>query len=336
MEGPMATNIARRKFIATLGGAAAWPLAARAQQPNYTRRIGVLMDLAAGDPEGEALFAAFQQTLQQLGWSNGRNIQLIARWPGADLDQINAYVAELVSLQPDVIVVMGNFMLHGLQQLTKTIPVVFTSVSGPVESGFVISLARPGVNITGFQNYEATFAGKLVGLLKEAAPNVNRVAVLLNPDTAVHVALLHAAEAAAPALGIQVTAIGVHDRAQIEPGIAAFAENADGSLVVLPHPITIQNRQLIIEQAARHRLPAIYFWRYYAADGGLMSYGADESNQLRLAAGYVDRILKGEKAGELPVQAPTKLVLVINLKTAKTLGLALSPGLLSIADEVID
>ena len=326
----------RREFITVLGGAAAaWPLAARAQQPPM-RRIGVLMDLAAGDPEGEALFAAFQQTLEQLGWSDGHNIQLIARWPGANLDQINAHVAELVGLQPDVIVVMGNFMLHGLQQLTKTIPIVFTGVSGPVESGFVVSLARPGGNITGFQNYEATFAGKLVGLLKEAAPNVNRVGVLLNPDTAVHVALLRAAEAAAPSLGLQVTAIGVHDRAQIEPGISAFAESADGSLVVLPHPITIQNRQLIIEQAARHHLPAIYFWRYYAAEGGLMSYGADESDQLRQAAGYVDRILKGEKAGGLPVQAPTKLVLVINLKTAKILGLTLSPGLLSIADEVIE
>jgi len=245
-------------------------------------------------------------------------------------------VAELLGSRPDIIVVAGNFMVSELQRQTTTIPIVFTTVSGSVESGFVASLARPGANITGFQNFEPAIAGKLLGLIKEAVPNVSRVAVLLNPDTAVHVMLLHAAEAAAPSLGIQVAAVGVRDSAQIERGIAGFANDAYTGLVVLPHPITIQNRGLIIGQANQRRLPAIYFFRYYAVDGGLISYGPDQVDQFRRAAGYVDRILKGEKPADLPVQAPTKYQLVINLKTAKVLGLEIPPMLLARADEVIE
>ena len=327
----------RREFITLLGSAAAvWPLAARAQQTERLRRIGVLMDLAANDLEGDARIAAFQQVLQQLGWANDRNVRTDIRWAGNHLERMRAQAAELVGLTPDVIVVAGNFILGELQRLTKTIPIVFTTVSGPVESGFVISLARPGANITGFQNFEPAIAGKFIGLLKEAAPNVNRVAVLLNPDTGVHVALLHAAEAVAPSLGIQVVAVGVRDDTQIERGIASFANTPDGGLIVLPHPITIQNRNLIIEQAARHYLPTIYFFRYYAAEGGLISYGPDQLDQFRRAAGYVDRILKGEKPADLPVQAPTKYELVINLKTARSLGLEVPPQMLARAEEVIE
>ena len=326
----------RREFITLLGGAAAWPLAARAQQSGRIRRIGVLLDQAANDPEGEGRVMAFQQTLQQLGWMDGRNVLVDIRWAGDSLDRIRVNAAELVGSTPDLIVVAGNFMLNELQRQTKTIPIVFITVSGAVESGFVASLARPEANITGFQNFEPAIAGKLVGLIKEAVPNVSRVAVLLNPDTAVHVALLHAAEALAPSLGVQVAAVGVRDSTQIERGIADFANNAYAGLIVLPHPITIQNRGLIIEQARRSGLPAIYFFRYYAVDGGLISYGPDQVDQFRRAAGYVDRILGGEKPADLPVQAPTKYELVINLKTAKGLGLDISPSLLARADQVIE
>jgi putative ABC transport system substrate-binding protein len=280
--------------------------------------------------------AAFQKTLQQLGWTDGRNVLLDIRWAGDSLDRIRANVAELVGSGPDVIVVAGNFMVSELQRQTTTIPIVFVTVSGSVESGFVASLARPGANTTGFQNFEPAIAGKLLGLITESVPDVSRIAVLLNPDTAVHVALLHAAEEVAPSLGIQVIAVGVRDSAQIERGIAGFANDAYAGLIVLPHPITIQNRGLIIEQANRRRLPAIYFFRYYAVDGGLISYGPDRVDQFQRAGGYVDRILKGEKPGDLPVLQPTKFELVINLKTAKALGLDVPPTLLARADEVIE
>jgi putative ABC transport system substrate-binding protein len=327
----------RRNFIMLLGGAAvAWPLTAYAQQRERMRRIGMLLDQAANDPDGETRVAAFQKTLQQLGWTDGRNVLLDIRWAGDSLDRIRANVAELVGSRPDVIVVAGNFMVSELQRQTTTIPIVFVTVSGSVESGFVASLARPGANITGFQNFEPAIAGKLLGLIKEAVPDASRIAVLLNPDTAVHVALLHAAEEVAPSLGIQVVAIGVRDSAQIERGIAGFANDAYAGLIVLPHPITIQNRGLIIEQANRRRLPAIYFFRYYAVDGGLISYGPDQVDQFQRAGGYVDRIFKGEKPADLPVQAPTKYQLVINLKTAKALGLDIPPILLARADEVIE
>ena len=327
----------RRQFITLVGSAAVvWPLAARGQQGDRVRRIGMLMDQTATDPEGAARVAAFQQTLQQLGWIDGRNVRVDVRWAGDSLESMRATAGELVSLTPDAIVVAGNFQLGELQRLTKTLPIVFTTVSGPVESGFITSLARPGANITGFQNFEPVIVGKFLSLLKEAIPNVNRAAVLLNPDTAFHVGLLQAAQAAAPSLGIQVTALGVRDGNQIERGIDGFANNADVGLIVLPHPITIQNRDLIIGQAARRHLPAIYFFRYFAVDGGLISYGPDQVDQYRSAANYVDRILKGEKPADLPVQAPTKYQLVINLKTAKTLGLTIPPSMLLRADEVIE
>jgi putative ABC transport system substrate-binding protein len=327
----------RREFITLLGGAATgWPLRAGAQQADRVWHIGVLMDLAASDPEGKDRIAAFQQTLQQIGWTDGRNVRIDIRWAGDDLNHLKAQAAELVGLMPDVIMAAGNFLLSELQRSTKTIPIVFTTISGPVESGFVASLARPGANITGFQNFELTIAGKYLGLLKEAVPNVSRVGVLMNPDTPVHVALLHTAEAAAQTLGIQVAAIGVRDGAQIEADIATFVNNGKGGLFVLPHPITIQNRDSIIAPAAGHRLPAIYFFRYFAANGGLISYGPDQVDQFRCAADYVNRILKGEKPADLPVQAPTKYQMVINLKTAKALGITVPPALLARADEVIE
>jgi putative tryptophan/tyrosine transport system substrate-binding protein len=327
----------RREFMTLLGRAAAvWPLGARAEQTDQMRRVGFLMDQTASDPEGQARIAAFQQTLQQLGWTDGRNVGVDIRWTDDSPDRTSINAAELIGLTPDVIVVAGNSLLGELQRLTKTIPIVFTTVSGPIESGFIANLARPGANITGFQNFEPAIMGKFLQLLKETAPSVGRAAVLLHPNTAVHIALFNAAEALGPSLGIQVVPVGAQDGSQIERGIASFATNADGSLIVLPHLITIQNRNLIIEQAARYRLPAIYFFRYYAVDGGLISYGPDQVDQFRRAAGYVDRILKGEKPADLPVQAPTKYELVVNIKTAKALGLEIPPSLLVRADEVIE
>jgi ABC-type uncharacterized transport system substrate-binding protein len=327
----------RREFIMLLGGAAAWPVAARAQQPSDMRRIGVLVGTyAQTDREGQDRIAVFLDTFRRLGWSDGRNVRIDYRWGAGDADRSKAFAAELVRSAPDVIVVVNNSTLAALQGLTRTIPIVFTQVSDPVGSGFVAGMARRGGNITGFQNFEATMGGKWLGVLKEAAPNMARAAVLFGSDIAVNVAYLRAAEAVAPSLGVQLTAIDIRADAEIERAIATFASQPDGGLIALPNPNTTANRASIIILAARHRLPAIYPFRFFAIEGGLMSYGIDQIDQWRGAATYVDRILRGEKPGDLPVQAPTKFELVINLKTAKATGLHIPPAFPLRADEVIE
>ena len=326
--------IRRREFITLLGGTAAWPLAARAQQP---RRIGVLMSAySQTDREGQARIGAFLDTFQRLGWADGRNVQIEYRWDAGDADRIKASAAELVHSAPDVIVVVAGPALVELQRITSMIPIVFTQVFDAVGGGLVAGLARPGGNVTGFQNFEPAMGGKWLGVLKEAAPNLNRVAVLYGSDSAASVAAVHATEAVAPSLGFTVTAVDVHDGGEIEGAVAKFADQPDGGLIVVPHPRTVANRASIIILAARHRLPAIYPFRYFATEGGLMSYGADQIDQWRGAAVYVDRILRGEKPGELPVQAPTKYELVVNLRTAKALGLNIPPAFPLRADEVIE
>jgi putative ABC transport system substrate-binding protein len=329
----------RRELITLLGGAAAmpsilWPLAARAQQP---RRIGVQMTAyAQTDREGQARIAAFLDTFQRLGWTDGRNVRIEYRWDAGDAERAKASAAELVHSAPDVILVVAGPALAELHRLTSTIPIVFTQVADSVGSGFVAGLARPGGNITGFENFDPAMGGKWLGVLKEAAPNLRQAAVLFGSDSAANVALLRASEAVALSLGVMVTAVDVHDSSAIERAIAAFAGQPDGGLIVVPHPNTIANRGSIIILAARHRLPAIYPFRYFASEGGLISYGPDQIDQWRGAASYVDRILRGAKPGELPVQAPTKFELVVNMKTAKALGLSIPPAFPLRADEVIE
>jgi putative ABC transport system substrate-binding protein len=325
----------RRDFITLLGGAvAAWPLAARAQQP---RRIGVLMGgYSQTDREGQAQIAAILDTFQRLGWTDSRNVRFEYHWGTGDADRIKASAAELVHSAPDVIMVTGNPALAELHRLTSTIPIVFIQVADPVGSGFVAGLARPGGNITGFQGFDSAMGGKWLGVLKEAAPNLSRVAVLFSSDSAANVAFLRTAEAGAPSLGVTMTAIDVHDGGEIERAVGTFASRPDGGLIVMPHPYTTANRTSIIILAARYRLPAIYPFRFFAAEGGLMAYGDDQIDLWRRAAAYVDRILRGAKPGDLPVQAPTKFQLVVNMKTAKALGFDIPPGLPLHADEVIE
>ena len=327
----------RRDFITLVGGAAAWPLAARAQPADHVRRLAVLITpYAQTDREGQARVAAFLDTLQRLGWVDGRNLRIEYRWGGGDVDRARAAAAELVRSTPDLIVSISNPALAELQRLTSTIPIVFAQVSDPDGSGFVASLARPGANITGFQNFEPAIGGKWLGVLKEAAPNMRRAAVLFGSDTVANMGFLRAAEAVAPSLAVELTAIDVVGGAEIERAIDRFASEPDGGLIVVPNPVTITHRRLIIALADRYQLPAVYAYRYFVADGGLISYGPHFEDQYRQAAGYVDRILRGEKPGDLPVQAPTKYELVINLKTTKTLGLDVPPMLLARADEVIE
>jgi putative ABC transport system substrate-binding protein len=326
----------RREFITFFGGAAAWPLAARAQPADRMRRIGVLILYSQTDREGQTRIAAFLDTLQRLGWTDGRNVRIEYRWAAGNADREKAFAAELVGATPDVIVVAGWTALAELKRLTSMIPIVFTQVSDPVSSGFVASLARPGGNISGFQNFESTIGGKWLGVLKEITPDMRRVAVLFGSDSVATVAMLQAAQAVAPALDVQVTAVDVHGGDEIERAIATFASQPDGGLIVTSHPNLPANRGLIILLAARHRLPTVYPFRYFAAEGGLMSYGPDQVDQWRGAAGYVDRILRGEKPGDLPVQAPTKYEWVINLKSAKVIGLNIPPALPLRADEVIE
>jgi putative ABC transport system substrate-binding protein len=328
----------RRQFVAMLGGAAAaWPLAGRAQQGQRVRRVGVLIGTyAQTDPEGQARVAAFLDTFQKLGWADGRNVRIEYRWGAGEADGGKAAASELVRSAPDVILVASNPALAEVRRLTSTIPIVFTQISDPVGSGFVAGLARPSGNITGFQNFEPAMGGKWLGVLKEAAPNMSRAGVLFGSDAAAHVAFLRAAETVAPSLGVKLTAIDVRHAAEVERAVAALASEPDGGLLVLPHPYTATNRGSIIVLAARHRLPAVYPFRFFAAAGGLMSYGIDQIDQWRRAATYVDRILRGEKPGELPVQAPTKFELVVNLKTAKAIGLNIPPAFPLRADEVIE
>jgi putative ABC transport system substrate-binding protein len=330
-------QIRRREFITLLGGAAAWPLAARAQQGERIRRIGVLTLYSQTDHEGQTRIAAFLDTLQRLGWTDRRNVRIEYRWAGGDADREKVFAAELVRSTPDVIVVAGWTALAELKRLTSMIPIVFTQVSEPVSSGFVASLARPGGNISGFENFETTIGGKWLGVLKEIAPDMRRVAVLFGSDSVATVAMLQAAQTVAPSLDVQVTAVDVHGGVEIERAIATFASQRDGGLIVTSHPNLPANRGSIILLAARHLLPAVYPFRYWAAEGGLMSYGPpDQIDQWRGAAGYVNRILRGEKPGDLPVQAPTKYEWVINLKSAKVIGLNIPPGLPLRVDEVIE
>ena len=326
----------RREFIGLLGGAATWPLAAPAQQSERMRRIGVLMNRTATDPEGRARLAAFQQGLQQLGWSDGRNIQIDIRWGEDNIDLERKFAAELVALAPDVILASGTVSVTALQPISGTVPVVFAVVTDPVGAGFVDNLARPGGNLTGFMIYEYSLAGKWLELLKQIAPGVTRVVVLRDPTNPSGIAVFAAIRAIASSLGVQVNPVGIHDAGEIERALAALAGSGNGGLIVTPNASGSVQRDLIITLAARYKLPAIYPFRYLATGGGLMSYGTDLVDQFRLAAGYVDRILKGERPGDLPVQAPTKYQMVINLKTAKALGLNVPNSLIGLADDVIE
>jgi putative ABC transport system substrate-binding protein len=327
----------RRDFITLVGGAAvAWPLAARAQQPERTRRLGILMAIAENDPEGQQRVAAFVQGLRELGWTEGANIHIDYRWAGADVGRIRSAAAELIDLKPDAIVAQTALTVAPLQRMTTSIPIVFLNIVDPVNSGFVASLARPGGNITGFTPAEMSMRGKLLEVLKEVAPAVSRVGVLYNPVQAPQVGQWRAIEAAAPALGVQVSAAGAANADEITHGIEAFANESGGGMIVLANPVNDTNRGLIIALMARRLMPAIYAYPHYVREGGLVSYGVDPIDQFHQAATYVDRILKGAKPADLPVQQPTKFDLTVNLKTAKALGLTIPQSLLARADEVIE
>ena len=327
----------RRDVLGIAGGAAIWPLVVRAQSSDRPRRVGLLpTGYRQTDPEGQARVGAFTEALGKLGWEDGRNIHFEVRWPNNDIDQIRAETTVLAESSPDVFVVSSNAALTTLKKLDKAVPTVFVQVSDPVGGGFVGSLAHPGGNITGFQNFEPAVAGKWLGLLKEVAPGIARAGITVYADTAAHSQFLSSAQSVAPSLGLQISAIGVQQGDDLERGIAEFGAAPNGGLVFLPHPRSIDRRAELSELAARLRLPAIYPFHYFATGGGLMSYGFDQVEQWRGAAGYVDKILRGAKAGDLPVQAPTKYELVINLKTAKALGLTISPSLLATAAEVIE
>jgi putative tryptophan/tyrosine transport system substrate-binding protein len=330
-------DVKRREFITLLGGAVfGWPLVAHAQQGDRIRRIGVLQAINESDPEGQLRKAAFVRGLQKSGWTEGANVTIDYRWAGSDADRIRLYATELAGMRPDVIWTTGALALLPLKRATRDIPIVFTQVFDPVGSGFVASLTRPGGNITGFTLGEFSMGGKLLEVLKEVAPGVSRVAVVLNLDQPPHVAMWRAIEATGPSFGVRLTPADVQGPAEIERAIEAFAREPNGALIVLPGPIAIAHRELIRALAARHRLPAAYGFRYFVTDGGLVSYGVDAAEQSRQAAGYVDRILKGEKPADLPVQQPTRFELVINLKTAKALGLTVPETVLARADEVIE
>jgi putative ABC transport system substrate-binding protein len=326
----------RREMIALLGGAAVSPVAAHAQQSGHMRRIGVLMSLAADDPESLARVTAFAQGLQELGWSVGRNVQVEYRWGAGDADRIRKYAAELVALAPEIIFASGGSTMGPLLQANRTVPIVFVQVSDPVGGGFVASLARPGGNATGFATFEYGMTGKWLELLKQIAPFVTRAAVLRDPTIATGTGQLGAIQAVAPSFGVEVTPVGARDADEIERGITAFATGLNSGLIVTSTVGTTVNRDLIIRLTAKHRLPAVYPLRYFVTGGGLISYGPNTIDEYRAAAGYVDRILKGEKPAGLPVQAPSKYEMSVNLKTAKMLGLTVSPTLLALADEVIE
>jgi putative tryptophan/tyrosine transport system substrate-binding protein len=327
----------RREFITLLGGAAAaWPLAARAQQRDRMRRIGVLMHLAADDPEGQRRVAAFLQGLQEAGWAVGRNVDIDMRWAAGEADRYRRYAMEIVALTPDVIVTSATPSIRAMQQATRTVPIVFVLVPDAVGTGIVDSLSRPAGNTTGFTSTELGMPVKWLELLKEIAPKMTRAAVLRDVTDATAIGQFGAVKGAAPSFGVEISPIGVGRAEEIERGITAFAREPNGGLIVLPVPTTVIHRNLIIKLAAQHRLPAVYNSRYWIAEGGLVSYGPDVLDQYRSAAGYVDRILRGTKPADLPVQAPTKYELVINLKTAKALGLEVPSTLLARAHEVIE
>jgi putative ABC transport system substrate-binding protein len=325
----------RREFIGLIGGAVAWPLAARAQQPERIRQIGVLQGGAADDPDLQAEFAAFLQGLAQLGWTDGRNVRIDHRWGAGDADNMRKYAAELAALAPDVIIAVGSTPAGLVLQATRTVPIVFVFVPDPVGSGFVDSLSRPGGNATGFMQFEYSLSAKWLELLKEIAPGVTRAAVLWDPATT-GIGQFAVIQSVAPSFGVELIPVDVRDASKIERGVTAFARSASGGLIGTASASAVVHRGLILALAARHQLPAVYSNRFFVTAGGLISYGADFIDQFRRAAVYVDRILKGEKPADLPVQAPTRYELAIDLKTAKALGLTVSPTLLSRADEVIE
>jgi putative ABC transport system substrate-binding protein len=326
----------RREFITLLGGAAAWPLAARAQQSERVRRVGVLMGPAASDPDAQTRVIAFVQGLAQLGWTVGHNVRIDTRWGAGNADDIRKYAVELVALAPDVILSTGGPAVAALQQATRAVPIVFVQVIDPVGGDLVDSLARPGRNATGFTSFEYGMAAKWLELLKQIAPGVTRAAVIRDPAASGGIGQFAAIQSAAPSLGVEVIPVNVRDPAEIERGVAAFARSGNGGLITTGSALAAVHRDLIVTLAARYRLPAVYSNRFFVAAGGLICYGPDFVDQNRKAAGYVDRILKGEKPADLPVQAPSKYELVINLKTARMLGLDVPPSLLATADEVIE
>jgi putative tryptophan/tyrosine transport system substrate-binding protein len=329
-------NMKRRAFISLLGGAAAWPLSARAQQRERIRRIGMLVTLPENDPEETARNAILLQSLEQMGWTVGRNVQFDRRQTLGDAERARRLAVELISLMPDVILSTGSLNVGALLQATQTVPIVFTVVPDPVGAGFVDSLARPGRNATGFTQFDYSISGKWLELLKEIAPQVTRVGVLREPGLTAAVAQFAVIQSVAPSLRVEPVPLNVRDTNEIEQAIRTFARPAGDGLIVVSSPLTIFHRELIIRLAAQHSLPAVYYERVYATGGGLVSYGPDFREQFRRAAGYIDRILKGEKPADLPVQAPTKYEVVINLKTAKALDLTVPPTLLARADEVIE
>src|SRR5262245_911143 len=326
----------RREFITLLGAAAAWPLAARAEQTERKRRIGVLMNLAADDAQSMARIAAFLQGLQQLGWTDGQNVAIEYRWGGGDPERIRKFAAELVALAPDVILAVGALTVLPLQQVSRTVPIVFANVTDPVGAGIVANLARPGGNATGFLTFEYGISAKWLELLKQIVPGTTRAAVLRDPTIIASISQFASIQSVAPSLGVELTPIDTRNAGGIERAVVAFASEPNAALIVVTGTSAIIHRELIISLASRHRLPAVYPFRYYVSSGGLMSYGPDVIDFYRRVAGYVDRILKGEKPADLPVQAPTKYELVINLKTAKALGLEVPATLLARADEVIE
>jgi putative ABC transport system substrate-binding protein len=327
----------RREFITLLGGAAVgWPVSARAQQADRMRRIGVLMSTDEDNAASKARVAALLHGLQQLGWTDGRNVRTDIRWSAGEPDRIRRHVAELVALAPDVILATGSSTLGPLLQATRTVPIVFVIVPDPVGAGFVDSLSRPGGNATGFLAFEYGISGKWVELLKQIAPAVTRAAIIRDPDISAGLGQFGAIQAAAPSFGVEVSPVNVRDASEIERAVTAFAGSPNGGLIVTASPLATVHRELIVTLAAQHRLPAVYYERFFVTAGGLTSYGPNFADQYQHAAGYVDRILKGEKPADLPVQAPAKYELMINLKTAKALGLDVPQTLLARADEVIE
>ena len=326
----------RRDFITTVASAIAWPLTVRAQQPDRIRRIGVFMNLAADDPQSSKEISAFLDGLRERGWAPGSSLQIEYRWVADDpnLDRKNAQ--ELIAIAPDVLLVGGGTYAGMLQQMTSTVPIVFVEASDPVNRGLVTSLAQPGSNVTGFTQFEFSIGGKWLELLKQIAPSVSRAAVIRDPSQSSAVGQFAAMQALAPSLGVEISPIDARDIGAIEQAMTAFARGANGGMIVTATGNARRHRETILSLAARFKLPAIYPYRYYVADGGLASYGPDVAEECRLAAGYVDRILKGEKASDLPVQAATKYATILNLKTAKALGLAIPQNLLATADEVIE
>jgi putative tryptophan/tyrosine transport system substrate-binding protein len=332
------SGIKRREFMTLLGGAAAaWPLAARAQQAERVRRIGVLMSMVESDPTGLEYITAFAQGLAEQGWIVGRNVRIEYRWGAGDLDRFRRHAAELVAFSPDVVLASAGSIVGAFQQASRSIPIVFVTTIDPVGGGWVESLSRPGTNATGFASYEFSMSGKRLELLKEIAPGVKRVAVIRDPSVPAGSGGLAAIQTVAPSLGVELTPIGVRDAGEIEHAITAFARGSSGGLIVVGPISSVQrHRDLIVALAARHRLPAVYPNRVFVTGGGLISYATDPVDQYRRAAGYIDRILKGEKPAELPVQMPTKYQIVLNLKAAKALRLEVPPMLLARADEVIE